>query len=121
MLFRSQRVRKEGFDLEILAQGLGESYDPGSVPPPALIAPEVTPEQRAQAPFWPPPPGWKPPEPEPTSTSGWEHPAPVQPPSADPPPPAGDEPGGDEPPSSWEPPRAPSWPPEEPPRGPGGL
>ena len=121
LLYFDQRVRKEGFDLEILAQGLGERYDPGAVPPPAYVAREVTPEQRAAAPFWPPPPGWTPPEPEPTSTAGWAHPTTPEEPPREAPPPADEAPPPDEPDRPWEPPRSPSWPPETPPRGSGGL
>ncbi len=32
LIYFDQRVRKEGFDLEILAQGLGESFDPDADP-----------------------------------------------------------------------------------------
>src|SRR4051794_36973476 len=62
LVYFDQRVRREGFDLELLAQGLGErAPDAADSPAIALRAPEFTPEQRAQAPYWPPPPGWKPP------------------------------------------------------------
>ncbi len=56
------RVRKEGFDLELLAQGIG-----GSVPAapdgtaPAPLLPPAEEVDRTGAPYWPPPPGWKPP------------------------------------------------------------
>lgn len=54
------RVRKEGYDLELRAAALegDESPEPG-----ARYVPEGerwTAEERAQAPYWPPPPGWKP-------------------------------------------------------------
>jgi hypothetical protein len=52
-------VRKEGFDLELLAQRVGIPLQEGAQPP--LIPPE--PEPSAQPPFWPPPPGWRPPGP----------------------------------------------------------
>jgi len=56
------RVRKEGFDLELLARGIGGG-DPGALAGPALPA-VLPPEEefdRTGAPYWPPPPGWKPP------------------------------------------------------------
>jgi hypothetical protein len=89
VLYVDLRVRKEGFDLLLLAQRLG--VDPTNagagaaslLPPPAQIEGE-------QPPFWPPPPGWKP--------SGELPPVePVKP---------ADEPGNDQPPF-WPPP--PGW------------
>ncbi|MGH2943908.1 MAG: glycerophosphoryl diester phosphodiesterase membrane domain-containing protein [Solirubrobacteraceae bacterium] len=64
VLYFDLRVRKEGFDLELLAREIGA--DPpaaapaasGSVPPPALPSHEEI--DRTGAPFWPPPPGWRP-------------------------------------------------------------
>jgi hypothetical protein len=55
VLYFDMRVRKEGFDLELLARRIG-------VEPPAgaardLLAPEPP---SAEPPFWPPPPGWTP-------------------------------------------------------------
>ena len=60
------RVRKEGFDLELLAREIG-------APPPALVpaaqaeAQDLWPAHdevdRTGAPYWPPPPGWQPPGP----------------------------------------------------------
>jgi hypothetical protein len=60
VLYFDLRVRKEGFDLELLARGLG--VDPSSAPntaflPPAPVAPHP---EDDQPPFWPPPPGWRP-------------------------------------------------------------
>jgi MFS family permease len=53
------RVRKEGFDLELLAQGLGSQvaadqsfFQPGS---------RQGAQPSAEPPFWPPPPDWQPP------------------------------------------------------------
>ncbi len=105
LVYFDQRVRSEGFDLELLAQGLGESA-PDPAPPRAVgyRPPEVTPEQRAQAPYWPPPPGWQPPPRRARDRAG-------EPPPEPPPPP----PGG------WQPPTPQRWPPETPERGPGGL
>ena len=104
LVYFDQRVRREGFDLELLAKGLGEQApDRAASAVSDYRPPEVTPEQRAQAPFWPPPPGWKPPPPaEPAA----EPEAPREPP----PPPGG-----------WQPPTPQRWPPESPERGPGGL
>jgi hypothetical protein len=83
ILYFDQRVRKEGFDLQLLADGLGSERDPDAPLPAPLIGDDLyTPEQRAAAPYWPPPPGWTPPpaQPQPSqwaSSSGWS------PPSAD--------------------------------------
>jgi hypothetical protein len=55
------RVRKEGFDLELLAQRVGidppegTTFAPSPLPPPPLV-----PGDGEQPPFWPPPPGWRP-------------------------------------------------------------
>jgi hypothetical protein len=58
VLYFDLRVRKEAFDLQLLAQQVG--VDPvGGIP----AAPTRMPEPEApseQPPFWPPPPGWKP-------------------------------------------------------------
>ena len=82
------RVRKEGFDLELLAEGIGAADrpvgEPGAAP---AAAPAVFPRNeeidRTGAPFWPPPPGWTPPPP------GWPPPAAGD---AQPAPPEDDEP-----------------------------
>lgn len=68
VLYIDLRVRKEGFDLALLAERLGEGGDPatGASLPAVLPAPAVLPppaptyEGGEQPPFWPPPPGWKP-------------------------------------------------------------
>jgi len=58
VLYFDLRVRKEGFDLELLARRLG--VEPGTVagvdfmPAPPAVASDD------QPPFWPPPPGWQP-------------------------------------------------------------
>jgi hypothetical protein len=81
ILYFDQRVRKEGFDLQLLAQGMGGERDPDAPLPEPLIGDDIyTPEQRAAAPYWPPPPGWVPPpsQPEPSqwaSSSGWAAPS----------------------------------------------
>src|SRR5213075_473162 len=56
LLYFDRRVRKEGFDLQLLAEGLGAERDPDAPLPAPLIEPEVPPEVRAAAPYWPPPP-----------------------------------------------------------------
>jgi hypothetical protein len=68
VLYFDLRVRKEGFDLALLAARLGEGGEPaaaGALVPPVLPAPPVVPRpvqryEGQQPPFWPPPPGWKP-------------------------------------------------------------
>jgi hypothetical protein len=57
VLYIDLRVRKEGFDLLLLARRLGVERAPGEAPPPFL--PEL-PSPGSQPPFWPPPPGWVP-------------------------------------------------------------
>jgi hypothetical protein len=60
VLYFDLRVRKEGFDLELLARRLG--VDPSTVPSIDFVPPAPagrTPSDD-QPPFWPPPPGWKP-------------------------------------------------------------
>jgi hypothetical protein len=55
-------VRKEAFDLQLLAQQIG--VDPDSVAVPAAPLRVGTWEDELddgeQPPYWPPPPGWKP-------------------------------------------------------------
>jgi hypothetical protein len=57
VLYYDLRVRKEGYDVELLAEQLG-------IPKSELQAPPVEgPQSVGQPggpPFWPPPPGWKP-------------------------------------------------------------
>jgi hypothetical protein len=56
VLYFDLRVRKEAFDLQLLAQQIG-------VEPPAGLGPapmEEPPDTGEQPPYWPPPPGWKP-------------------------------------------------------------
>ncbi len=67
VLYIDLRVRKEGFDLALLAARLGEGGEPGEEPlpsvlpaPPVLPTPLPTYEGGERPPFWPPPPGWKP-------------------------------------------------------------
>lgn len=60
VLYIDLRVRKEGFDLFLLAQRLGVEREPGAEP----MAPDFLPQAPAwtgdKSPFWPPPPGWTP-------------------------------------------------------------
>jgi hypothetical protein len=69
VLYFDLRVRKEGFDLELLAQEIGGTVQPGAAAAAAaaVAAPTVAPPpeeiDHSGAPFWPPPPGWKPPGP----------------------------------------------------------
>jgi hypothetical protein len=91
VLYIDLRVRKEGFDLLLLARGLGS--ETGVAPPsPTFIpaAPAYRPTQE-QPPYWPPPPGWTPgPAPEPAlepSTPPPEAPAKTNQPPYWPPPP----------------------------------
>jgi hypothetical protein len=138
LLYFDQRVRKEGFDLQLLAAGLGAERDPDAPLPAPLVGPDYTPEQRAAAPFWPPPPGWVPPEPAPPASDPdrqwWQDPEPGGSATygggyARPEPPAGGAgmqsgdplegaPAEDE--LKRDPNRA-DWLPPEAPRGPGGL
>jgi flagellar biosynthesis protein FliQ len=65
VLYIDLRVRKEGFDLALLAERLGEGGEPGEGLPTVLPAPPILPTpvptyEGEQPPFWPPPPGWKP-------------------------------------------------------------
>jgi hypothetical protein len=57
------RVRKEGFDLELLASEIGGSAPVAADEPPAPVpTPTLAPDEeidRTGGPRWPPPPGWK--------------------------------------------------------------
>ena len=54
------RVRKEGFDLELLAESVG--VDPTGLSVPSFVTTSAVDDDGdgEQPPFWPPPPGWKP-------------------------------------------------------------
>jgi hypothetical protein len=58
VLYIDLRVRKEGFDLLLLARGLGVEREPGQEAP--AFVPETVQPAGAPPPFWPPPPGWTP-------------------------------------------------------------
>jgi len=69
VLYIDLRVRKEGFDLALLAARFGGG-EPGAeavpIPAPPPAAPRPRPEYGgSQPPFWPPPPGWTPDREEP--------------------------------------------------------
>ena len=111
------RVRKEGFDLELLAQEIGGTLQPGAPDAPGAgpttVLPPAEEVERSGAPYWPPPPGWK--APERSGAPYWPPPPGWKPPDAGE---AGADPVRDRrhedgPPPPEEPP------PEEPPRLPG--
>jgi hypothetical protein len=60
VLYVDLRVRKEGFDLQLLAERLGGTPLTPAVPLPAPAPGPVVAPDGEQPPFWPPPPGWKP-------------------------------------------------------------
>ena len=69
LVYFDLRVRKEGLDLQLLASDAGVERDLDAPLPAPLVADEYTPEERAEAPYWPPPPGWTPPSRE---HAGWQ-------------------------------------------------
>jgi hypothetical protein len=90
VLYIDLRVRKEGFDLLLLARRLGVERAPGQELPSFIPEPPPT---GSQPPFWPPPPGW---EPGPAASA-----APVDP--SRPPEPPVDQPPFWPPPPGWKP------------------
>jgi hypothetical protein len=81
VLYFDLRVRKEGFDLELLAERIGLTPRPrGEVRP---APPAAFPSTGAKPPYWPPPPGWRP-GPEPSTDAPSADPA--RPPYWPPPP-----------------------------------
>jgi hypothetical protein len=100
LVYFDLRVRKEGLDLQLLAADAGVERDPDTPLPAPLVADEYTPEERAEAPFWPPPPGWTPPS---RARAAWER---EPEPEPEPEPPAW-RPASEAPPqaSGWLPPR----------------
>ena len=83
-----QIVRKEGFDLQLLAERIGLAPRPAGEyrpPPTATLGPApVFSGEGEKPPFWPPPPGWKPASEQPSAST---EPEPDEPPSGDEPPP----------------------------------
>jgi len=62
VLYFDLRVRKEGFDVQLLAERLGLAARPeGAFRPAPAELPPPRPAGGEQPPYWPPPPGWKPP------------------------------------------------------------
>jgi hypothetical protein len=97
VLYIDLRVRKEGFDLFLLAQRLGVEREPGAAPEAPDFIPEAPAFTQDKPPFWPPPPGWTPAPPGPAT----EDPPLLQPP----PPDASDQPPFWPPPPGWKPPQ----------------
>jgi len=56
------RVRKEGFDVELLARDVGVAPPTGTRPSFLPPPPPPPPSAGTEPPFWPPPPGWRPPD-----------------------------------------------------------
>ena len=90
VLYIDLRVRKEGFDLFLLAQRLGVEPRDAEAGVASLLPPQVRTPEGEQPPFWPPPPGW-----EPSGEAPLDEP-PADEPDAPPfwPPPPGWKPGG---------------------------
>jgi hypothetical protein len=74
LVYFDLRVRKEGLDLQLIAAGADVEHDPDAPLPAPLVADEYTPEERAQAPYWPPPPGWRPAPPAQPGPPAWRSP-----------------------------------------------
>jgi hypothetical protein len=60
------RVRKEAFDLQLLARQIGVEPQGGEQVPVAPLEPLPAPAPGTQPPYWPPPPGWTPTPPDDT-------------------------------------------------------
>jgi hypothetical protein len=58
VLYFDLRVRKEAFDLQLLAERIGVEPPAGALAAPGPLVPPAQDDDRP--PFWPPPPGWKP-------------------------------------------------------------
>jgi hypothetical protein len=91
VIYVDLRVRKEAFDLQLLAGQLGVDPPEGLSTTYAPLLP-ADPPSGSQPPFWPPPPGWTPDPPSPKP----DQQASEQPPFW--PPPPGSKPGGGSPP-----------------------
>ena len=114
IMYFDQRVRKEGFDLQLLAQGVGVEHDPDApLPAPYVGGPSPAPPYVGGPPA--PPPTWSPPPEQPwSSPGGWSAPEPAD----DAPAPRRTE---DEGVSLEKKGKRADWLPPEAPRGPGGL
>jgi hypothetical protein len=61
VLYFDLRVRKEGFDLQLLAERIGLAPPAeGAFRPAPSMFPAPPPASGEQPPYWPPPPGWRP-------------------------------------------------------------
>ena len=60
ILYFDRRVRKEGFDIQLLAEGLGVERDPDAPLPAPLMPPPYQPNWQPPPPYGPPG-GWAPP------------------------------------------------------------
>ena len=124
VLYFDLRVRKEGFDLELLAERLAGGAPVGvSETASPFTGPTGVGTPHPAAPYWPPPPGWTPPadapapsgwqppgaEPAAGSSSLWQRPAADAAPTAE-----GSSPPAESPPPAWQPPGAESAPVAEP-------
>lgn len=115
VLYFDLRVRKEGFDLELLAQQIGATVEPAAAAAapagapaaaPSAVLPPVEATDRSGAPYWPPPPGWRPAAPAQAAADDVGQ---GEPRRADEPPPADGPPRADGPPADG-PPRLPGVP-----------
>jgi hypothetical protein len=64
VIYFDLRVRKEAFDLQLLAQQIGVDVPEGEMAPIAPLQPLPQPAPGAVPPYWPPPPGWTPAAPD---------------------------------------------------------
>ena len=88
VLYFDLRVRKEGFDLELLAERIGLTGPrEGALRPAPAAIPPARPPEGEQPPYWPPPPGWTPSSAgPPAEPAAEEEPDPDRPPYWPPPP-----------------------------------
>ena len=66
VIYFDLRVRKEAFDLQLLARQIGVDPPAGEHVPVAPLEPLSGPPAGSQPPYWPPPPGWTPTPPDDT-------------------------------------------------------
>jgi MFS family permease len=85
VLYFDLRVRKEGFDLELLAQEIGGKVQPvatapaGASAPAPVVLPPAQPADGTGGPHWPPPPGWQAPVPADRVSTDEPPPQPAEP------------------------------------------